>query len=326
MTIIRSQIHKGLVQSQSLEKDCWVDIRDASKQDLLRLEREFGVAPELLADIMDIDEQARIEKEETYTALIMRLPVYDESYEVSFFTVPVGILLFNDKIITVCQKSSDVLDEMSGSRVRDLNLRNKSSFVLNLMGRAALVYLKALKELNKKTAIIERELQKSVRNNELVQLLSIQKSLVFFTTSIKTNELLLEKLQKSPLIHFKEDEQELLEDVLTDNKQAIEMANIYSSILTGTMDAFASVISNNLNIVMKRLTIVSIALMIPAMVSGLFGMNVPLPFQDSPFAFAWIVGLSLSASIIGATVLGDRKRKKLITKALPYTHNLMVHR
>jgi magnesium transporter len=326
MVIIRSQVDKGLVQSQSLEKDCWVDIRDASKQDLLRLEREFGVAPELLTDIMDIDEQARIEKEESYTAVIMRLPVYDETYEVSFFTVPVGILLFNDKIITVCQKSSDVLDEIAGSRVRDLNLKNKSSFVLNIMGRAALVYLKALKELNKKTAIIERELQKSVRNTELVQLLSIQKSLVFFTTSIKTNELLLEKLQKSPLIHFKEDEQELLEDVLTDNKQAIAMANIYSSILTGTMDAFASVISNNLNIVMKRLTIVSIALMIPSMVSGLYGMNVSLPFQNSPFAFAGIVGLSFVGSITGAVVLGERKRKKLITKALPYTHNLMIHR
>lgn len=326
MITIRIQAEKGLVQSPTLERDCWVDVRDASKQDLTRLEREFGVAPELLADIMDIDEQARIEKEDAYTALILRLPVFDESFEVSFFTVPVGILLFNDKIVTICQKNSDVLDEMAGTRVRDLSLRNKSSFILHLMGRAALVYLKALKELNKKTAIIERELQKSVRNNELVQLLSIQKSLVFFTTSIKTNELLLEKLQKSPLIHFKDDEQELLEDVLTDNKQAIEMANIYSSILTGTMDAFASVISNNLNIVMKRLTIVSIMLMIPSMVSGLFGMNVKLPFQDNPFAFAGIFGLSLAASITGAVVLGDRKRKKLITKALPYTHNLMVHR
>jgi len=194
------------------------------------------------------------------------------------------------------------------------------------MGRAALNYLKALKELNKKTAIIERELQKSVRNNELVQLLSIQKSLVYFTTSLKTNELLLEKLQKSPLIQFREEEQELLEDVLTDNKQAIEMANIHSSILTGTMDAFASVISNNLNMVMKKLTVVSIMLMIPSMVSGLFGMNVALPFQDSPFAFMGIVGGSILASGIGAYLLGDRKKKRLASRAFPYTHNLMIHR
>lgn len=127
-------------------------------------------------------------------------------------------------------------------------------------------------------------------------------------------------------MRFGEDEQDLLEDVLTDNKQAIEMANIYSSILTGTMDAFASVISNNLNIVMRRLTIISIALMIPSMVSGFFGMNVPLPFDDNPFVFTGIIGVSLLASVIGAWVLGEKKKKKLSTKALPYTQNMIVHR
>lgn len=326
MIIIRTQGDKNLAQSDQVVKDCWVDVRNVSKEDLTRLEKEFAIAPELLADIMDIDEQARIEKEDEYTAIIVRLPVFDNSFEVSYFTVPVGIILYPDKIVTICQRSSDVLDDLTGHRVRDFSVKNKNTFVLNLMGRAALSYLRALKELNKKTAIIEHELQKSVKNNELVQLLSIQKSLVFFTTSIKTNELLLEKLQKSPFIHFKEEEQELLEDVLTDNKQAIEMANIYSSILTGTMDAFASVISNNLNMVMKKLTIVSIVLMIPSMVAGFYGMNVALPFQASPFAFAGIFGVSILTSIIGAVMLGDRKRKRIATRALPYTHNLIAHR
>jgi magnesium transporter len=326
MIIIRTQGDKSLAQSDQVVKDCWVDVRNVSKEDLTRLEKEFAIAPELLADIMDIDEQARIEKEDEYTAIIVRLPVFDNSFEVSYFTVPVGIILYADKIVTICQRSSDVLDDLTGHRVRDFSVKNKNTFVLNLLGRAALSYLRALKELNKKTAIIEHELQKSVKNNELVQLLSIQKSLVFFTTSIKTNELLLEKLQKSPFIHFKEEEQELLEDVLTDNKQAIEMANIYSSILTGTMDAFASVISNNLNMVMKKLTIVSIVLMIPSMVAGFYGMNVALPFQASPFAFAGIFGVSILTSIIGAVVLGDRKKKRIATRALPYTHNLIVHR
>lgn len=326
MIIIRTQGDKNLAQSDQVVKDCWVDVRNVSKEDLTRLEKEFAIAPELLADIMDIDEQARIEKEDEYTAIIVRLPVFDNSFEVSYFTVPVGIILYPDKIVTICQRSSDVLDDLTGHRVRDFSVKNKNTFVLNLMGRAALSYLRALKELNKKTAIIEHELQKSVKNNELVQLLSIQKSLVFFTTSIKTNELLLEKLQKSPFIHFKEEEQELLEDVLTDNKQAIEMANIYSSILTGTMDAFASVISNNLNMVMKKLTIVSIVLMIPSMVAGFYGMNVALPFQASPFAFAGIFGVSILTSIIGAVMLGDHKRKRIATRALPYTHNLIAHR
>jgi magnesium transporter len=275
---------------------------------------------------MDADEQARIEKEDEYLAFIVRLPVYDASYEVSYFTLPLGIILFPDKIVTVCQRSSDALDDLTGNRVRGFSVKSKNSFVLYLLGRAAFTFLRALKELNKKTNIIERELQKSVKNNELIQLLSLQKSLVYFTTSIKTNELLLEKLQKSPLIRFREEERELLEDVVTENKQAIEMANIYSSILTGTMDAFASVISNNLNIVMKRLTIVSIVLMIPTLITSFYGMNVALPFEGSLFTVWGIIAFSLLASLFGAILLtADRKRKKLASLAIPYSHSLMVH-
>jgi magnesium transporter len=289
---------------KSAERGCWIDTRNAIKEDLDRLEQEFGIAEELLADIMDADEQSRIEKEDEYTAIIVRIPVFDETDEVSFFTVPLGIILFSDKIVTVCQKSSDALEDIVRNRVKSLSIKNKSAFVLNLLGRAALTYLKYLKELNKRTNSIKQELQRSIRNNELIQLLSIQKSLVFFTTSITTNELVLEKLQKSPFFYFKEDEQELLEDVLTDNKQAIEMANIYSSILTGTMDAFASVISNNQNIVMKRLTIVSIVLMLPTLIYSFFGMNVAFPFsQTTQIAIWFILVSSIAASILGAIFL-----------------------
>ncbi len=324
MIVIRTHEDKGLIQTDTVVRNCWVDARNVDKDDLARLETEFKIAGELLADIMDADEQARVEKEDEYTALIVRLPVYNKNFEVSYFTLPLGIILFSDKIITVCQGSSDALDDLANNRVRDFNVRNKSAFVLNLLGRAAFVYLRALKDLNKKTAVIERELQRSVKNNELIQLLSLQKSLVYFTTSLKTNELLLEKLQKSPLMRFKEDESELLEDVLTENKQAIEMANIYSSILTGMMDAFASVISNNLNIVMKRLTIVSIVLMIPTLVVSFFGMNVDLPFQHGAYTFVGIIGACLMTSGFGAFLLRDKKRKKLAALALPYSHSYML--
>jgi len=320
MITIRAHGEKGLVETDCVARNCWIDARDVTREDLLRLEKDFGIGGEILADIMDADEQARIEKEDDYTALIVRLPVYDERFEVSYFTVPLGIILFSDKIVTVCQRSSEVLEDIVRNRVRDFSVANKSAFVLNLLGRGALVYLRALKDLNKRTTVIERELQKSVKNYELIQLLSIQKSLVYFTTSLKTNELLLEKLQKSPLIRFKDDEKELLEDVLTENKQAIEMANIYSSILTGTMDAFASVISNNLNIVMKRLTIVSIVLMIPTLIVSFYGMNVELPFQNEPIAFTGIIGACLLASAFGAFLLRDKKRKKVKGLALPFSH------
>jgi magnesium transporter len=315
MIVIRTQGEYGLTETDTVAKGCWIDARDLTKADLKRLQHEFSISGELLTDIMDADEQARIEKEDDYTALIVRLPVYDDSYEVSFFTLPLGIVLFSDKIVTICQRSSDALDDLLKNRIRGFNIRNKSAFVLNLLGRAAFTFLKSLKELNKRTNSIERELQRSIKNNELIQLLSLQKSLVYFTTSIKTNELLLEKLQKSSFFRFKEDERELLEDVLTENKQAIEMANIYSSILTGTMDAFASVISNNLNIVMKRLTIVSIVLMIPTLIYSFYGMNVALPFQEHAITGWSILGISLVISILGAIVLNlEMKRKKLRAK------------
>jgi magnesium transporter len=328
MITIRTQGEKGLIETGSVSKGCWIDARNVGADDLVRLEKEYGIAGELLTDIMDADEQARIEKEDEYTALILRLPVYDERFEVAYFTLPLGIILFSDKIVTICQRSSDSLEDLVHNRLRSFNIRNKSTFVLNLLGRAAFTFLRVLKELNKRTAIIERELQRSIKNNELIQLLSIQKSLVYITTSLTANELLLEKLQKSPLIRFKDDEKELLEDVVTENKQAIEMAKIYSSILTGTMDAFASVISNNLNIVMKRLTIVSIVLMIPTLITSFYGMNVDLPFQASLAAVWGILGLSVLASVLGAILLNtDRKRKKLASRALPYTHSYaMVHR
>ncbi|MDR1617422.1 MAG: magnesium transporter CorA family protein, partial [Treponema sp.] len=184
MIKIRVQSDKGLTEAETVSKGCWIDARNVSKEDLFRLESEFGIAGELLTDVMDADEQARIEKEDEYTAIIVRLPVYDESNEVSFQTLPLGIILFSDKIVTICQRSSDALDDIMRNRVRGFNIKNKSTFVLYLLGRGAFTYLKFLKELNKRTNIIKDELQKSIRNNELIQLLSIQKSLVFFTTSI----------------------------------------------------------------------------------------------------------------------------------------------
>jgi magnesium transporter len=300
----------GLKPISEIDTGCWVDARNVTKEELVSLGNEHGILSDHLQDIMDTDEQARIEKEEGYTMLVIRLPVYDSRYEVPYYTVPLGVILKSDIIITICQTDSDVLTDLTNNRIRDLSLKNKSAFVLQLLGRAAIIYLRQLKDINRRTTVIERELQRSVKNNELVQLLSLQKSLVFFTTSLKQNEILLEKLQISKLMRFRDEESELLEDVLTDNKQAIEMSNIYSSILTGTMDAFASVISNNLNLVMRRLTIISIVLMIPTLIVSYFGMNVEIPFVHQKFGFILIFFFSLFAALFGAFLLRDRKPKK----------------
>ncbi|HSV56155.1 MAG TPA: magnesium transporter CorA family protein, partial [Magnetospirillaceae bacterium] len=252
-----------LIPAEAAGPGTWVDVRWASREDLATLEIGHGILAEHLQDIVDADEQARLEKEDAYTLFIVRLPVHDCRYEPVFFTAPVGLVLFPDRVMTVCWADSEVLDDLSNNRVRGFSLSNRNALVLHLLGRAAAVYLRHLKVLNRLTSSIERELQKSVRNTELVQLLTIEKSLVYFATSLKSNELLIEKLSRSRLLRFSEEETEFLEDVEIDNRQAITMANIHSDIMAGMMDAFASVISNNLNIVMKLLTVISVVLMIP---------------------------------------------------------------
>jgi magnesium transporter len=196
MIKIRIQEGRAFQEISHVKDGCWVDARQVRHDELERLETDFGVDKELLTDIMDSDELSRVEYEEDYTALIVRLPVFDPGYEVSYFTVPLGIIIFKDKIVTICMSDSEALEDISSNRVRGLAMRNAATFVLNLLGRAAYTFLKDLKELNRNTNMIERQLQKSVRKNELIQLLYIQKSLVFFTTSIKSNELLIEKLKK----------------------------------------------------------------------------------------------------------------------------------
>ena len=181
-------------------------------------------------------------------------------------------------------------------------------------------YLKYLKETNRQSSAIEKDLQKSVRNNELIRLLTIEKSLVYFTTSLRANGLLIDKLQKRNVFRQTEDITDLLEDVITENQQAIEMANVYSNILSGMMDAFASVISNNLNVVMKRLTMISIILMIPTLFASIYGMNIDLPWQNSPLAFTGIIGVSIVAAGLGillftrSSMMERRKKRRLQKK------------
>jgi magnesium transporter len=184
------------------------------------------------------------------------------------------------------------------------------------MERAALVYIRLLKYINRQKNQVEEKLSGVVMNRELLQLMQIQKSLVFFKTSLTTNELLLEKLQKSPYFQLKgEEEIDFLEDTITDNKQAISMANIYSDLLAGTMNVFGSVISNNMNIIMKRLTILSIALMFPTFIVSFYGMNVKLPFSNIPFIWTWLLLLCVISALVGAWFISDKRNNNVIKKA-----------
>jgi len=167
--------------------------------------------------------------------------------------------------------------------------------------------LKFLKEINRRTTLIEDELHQSMKNKELIRLLRMEKSLVYFNTALKSNEIILERLQRTRWLLNDPDAEDMIEDVIIENKQAIEMANIYSSILSGMMDAFASIISNNLNVVMKFLTSITIIISVPTLIVSIYGMNVPLPFQESNFAFALIMGISVLISLILVLVFIHKK-------------------
>ncbi|MGH0053233.1 MAG: magnesium transporter CorA family protein [Sphaerochaetaceae bacterium] len=296
----------------------WVDARDINRDDITQLEEKYAISSELLADIMDQDEQSRIEREDDYVALIVRLPALaDDCKGINQYAVPLGIVLVRDTVITICQSDSIVLEDFAKNRYRQYPVQTAEGFVISILGRAVMVYIRLLKYINRQKSKVEEQLHKSIMNYELIQLLQIQKSLVYFSTSLTTNEALMERLQRTPYFRLEsEEERDFLEDVITDNKQAIEMANIYSSILTGTMDAFASVISNNMNVIMKRLTIISISLMFPTFVTGFYGMNVDLPFMHSPFAWMGILAFCGTSALIGGWALSDRRNARLVQRSV----------
>ncbi len=301
MITIWKERENRLIKSALLEKYSWIQVTAPTELEMKTLEQEYDIEPDIIRDILDADERSRSEREDGIHYIIIRIPVVNENSDPQFSTIPLGIIILENLIVTVCMKDVDILKDFSENRVRSSSLSNYKTFILKLFFRVAKYYLNYLKEINKRTAIIETELQKSIKNTELIRLLTLEKSLVFFTTSLKANELLVEKLNKTFFTNLSEDEQDLLEDVVIENRQAIEMANIYSNILSGMMDAFASVISNNLNVVMKRLTMISITLMFPTLIASLYGMNVKLPFMNSPHAFTGIlIGCFVTAGLSAA--------------------------
>lgn len=307
MITIWKQNGKGITQNSAVEPNSWVHVAAPTPLEIESLRRDYKIEPDVINDILDADERSRMEKDDEYLMIIIRVPFYDPNNEVPYFTIPLGVVFVDDVIITISLRDHPILRSFMDNRVRNFNLASKRGFILHLFYNAATSFLRHLKEINRQTSFIERDLQRSIKNNELIRLLTMEKSLVYFTTSLKSNELLFEKLAKTTLLDLDEWEADLLEDVITETKQAIEMANIYSNIQSGMMDAFASVISNNLNVVMKTLTTISIILMIPTLIASIYGMNVGIPFQHSEYAFLGIMVFSVVSSVISAIFFSRRR-------------------
>ncbi len=285
---------------------CWINAINPSPAEIQWLQA-LEVPPDYITYPLDQDERARTERENGEVLIVLRIPHYQgHAADIPFITVPLGIIISNRYLITICKYESEILDEFASGKKRDLSTAKRNRFVLRLLLSAASKYLSYLREINKMVDALEDQLQLSTRNKEVLELLKYQKSLTFFTTALKSNELMMERLYRSQLFKAFPEDEDLLEDVLTENQQAIEMTNISSNILSSMMDAFASIISNNLNGVMKFLAAITIVLSLPALVASFYGMNVSLPFENLPYSFMIILGLSLLLAVAVAILFVKR--------------------
>ena len=260
----------------------WVDARSVTRDETTELQETYKIEQDHILDILDPDELSRIEDGDGYILTIVRVPVYAPSAETPYFTVPIGIIMQGKTIITICWTDSEVLKDFGANRIRNVRLTDFPSFIVQILNRANTNFLRYLKEINRRSISIQNELNMEIENKELMLMLGLEKSLVYFTTSLKSNSMLLQKMSYTKLINFDEDDLDFVEGVSIDNRQAIEMADTYSNILFGVMDTYSSVISNNLNVVMKKLAIINLVMMAPTFVTSFFGMNYKLPFENLP--------------------------------------------
>ena len=293
-----------MTRLDSVQDGCWVNLTYPSEDELNTVAVTLGVEPTFLRAALDEEETSRIDTEEGQTLIIIDAPSVEKDDAVVYSTLPLGIIVTEKHIITVCLKETSILKDFQDGLVRNADTQKRTQFILYMLLQVAKRFLQYLKQIDKIYNYMERQLYKSQRNKELIQLLDLEKSLVYFNTSLKANEVTLEKILRGRIITLYEEDHDLLEDVLIEVRQAIEMANIYSSIISGMMDAFASVISNNLNVIMKVLTSITILLTIPNIFFSFYGMNV----ANLPLDQFWWFPLVLSLGVIAVTGIILKKK------------------
>lgn len=296
-----------LKTSEKIEKGCWISMLNPTEEEIKKVCKAVKIKEDFIRYPLDYEEKARIDEEdEDGTILfIVDVPILEKEKETEIYTtMPLGMIVVRDEyFITVSLKRNRVIDNFEKNRVKAFSTYKKSRFLFQIMLINASYYLTYLKQINKETEIAESTLKTSMKNRELLKLLNLEKSLVYFTTSLKSNELVMEKTLRGKILKLYEEDEDILEDAIIENKQAIEMSGIYRDILNGTMDAYASIISNNLNGVMKFLTSITIILAIPTLISSLWGMNVPVPLQNHPYGFPILVVVCVIITALSVLML-----------------------
>lgn len=300
MISIYKSTENGLESIEEIVNGCWINLIDPTPGEIEKL-TALGIPQDFITYPLDVDERSRTEREDDGKILIViKVPVYlGPKVDVPYTTIPMGFVLTDKVLLTVCRHPHGILEEFSSGRVRGLSTAKRNRFILKVLLYTANKYLAYLRDINRTVDALEDKAQVSMKNKEVYELLKFQKSMVYFTTALKSNELVFERLYRSQLFKMYPDDEDLLEDVITENQQAIEMVNISNNILSSMMDAFASIISNNLNVVMKFLASVTIIMSIPTIVTSFFGMNVELPFENMHLAWIIVIGISVG---VGALV------------------------
>lgn len=293
-------INYKTVEINQPEDGVWVNVVPPLKQEeFSELAANLEIPLDFLTDSLDIDERSRFEKEDNTRLIVIKTPTENNSFNESdayYITIPICIILTHNQIVTVNSFDNPAIKKFL-STFQNRSPDKKNMMVLKIFEKVTQNFAESLKELNHRRNVLEQKLYAASENQQLLQLMRVQKSLVYFVTALRSNELLLMKIERSNFLGLNDDEKEFLADLIVDTSQALEMANIYSNILTSTLDAFASIIANNQNQVLKRLAVITIVLTFPVLISSIFGMNVPSGFEKSSYAFYIVVFLTIAISV-----------------------------
>ena len=290
-------------------RDHWIHMSNPTDKEIEFISAAAGVAEDMIKAALDEEERARVEKDDDTGALLVVTDIpftEEEENHYTYTTLPFGYIATSEAIITVCLEETSLIDDMlSGRFIKDLNLHKRTRFLIQLEYTISKKFLHYLKQIDRASQRVQNELEKSMKNSELIEMLDLEKSLVYISTSLRSNNVVLDRLPKST--KFYDEDEDLWEDVLIENKQAIEMSNIYRDILSGTMDAYASIISNNLNVVMKVLTSLTLLVAIPSMIGAFWGMNTGVPFEGQMWGFWVVIGISVFVCLLAGIVLWKKR-------------------
>lgn len=297
-----------------IEVGAWINLVRPSADELNAVEAITEAPQDFIRSALDPEESSRIEIEDNHILVLINVPINHDSHVYEYDTIPLGIIITPDYIVTICQEYNDVIQNFSETRFRYFSTFKRTRLLFQILYRSAMLFLKDLRQMTRRSDQIEQDLRKSMKNEELFQLLDLQKGLTYYSMSLRSNKVVVERLlrlcsnpQVSHIIKFREEDEELLDDVRVEYDQAIEMAQIQTDVLAGMMDAFASVISNNLNIVMKFLASITIVMAIPTMVASFFGMNVPVPWEGDPMGFVIVSIVALGLTIVAIWALWKKR-------------------